>query len=323
MVLAGAQWQVDSGSYHNSSDVVTNLTPGSHIISCKAIAGYTAPASHSVSITGGVVTSDTETYSVVAPSTYTLTLNQGGSMGYSINSPSGTWNGSAYVYTAGSLVQLTANANIGYHFAGWNGDASGTGNPITVTINGSKTVSANFASGDPNLGTLTVTIQPSAAAAAGVTWGFNDNDFRASGSSYTTFPASYFITLHPVAGWLGPPMQLMTITAGQTANVTVTFTPDTTPGLLTVTLSPPDAVAAGAHWHVNGARMAMVLLRHCHPVIIPSLSTPSLTGLFLPTKIDIQRAQTTVISGNYTPQSASQALSASNRVLAHWQVARS
>ena len=74
-VSAGAQWQVDSGSFHNSGDTVINLTPGSHSISSKSIAGYTTPPSHSVSITGGGVSSDTETYTPVAPSTYTLTLN--------------------------------------------------------------------------------------------------------------------------------------------------------------------------------------------------------------------------------------------------------
>jgi hypothetical protein len=311
VMLAGAQWQVDSGSYHNTGDVVTGLTPGTHTISCKGIAGYTAPVSHSVSITGGVVTSDTETYSVVAPSTYTLTLNQGGSMGYIVNLPSGTWNGSAYVYTAGSLVQLTANANIGYHFTGWSGDASGAGNPITITMNSSKDMTANFASGDPNMGTVTVTILPQAAATAGVTWGFNANDFRASGSSYTTWPAPYILSLHTVDGWLGPSTVFAPITAGQTTNYTVTFTPDTTPGLLTVTLSPPDAVAAGAHWHANGGTYGNGASASLPPGNY-TVTFDTVAGWSAPASqnVTVQRSQTTVVRGYYIPPAGQPVISA-------------
>ena len=162
-VSAGAQWQVDNGSYQSSGGAVTSLTPGLHTISCKSIAGYIAPASHSVSISGGSVTFDTETYTVIAPTTYTLTLNQVGSVGYIAPSPIGTSNGSGETYAAGTVVQLTANANYGYHFTGWSGDLSGTANPATITMNGNKNVTANFTSGDPRLGTLVVTIQPPAA----------------------------------------------------------------------------------------------------------------------------------------------------------------
>ena len=296
---AGAQWQVDGTGYNNSGQTVGYLTPGTHTVSFKSISGYTSPASFTVNIVANQQTTSSVTYTAIAPSTYTLTLSAAN--GSVAPSPSG-WNGSAYVYAAGSVVQLTAYANFGYHFTGWSGNASGTTNPITLTMNANANITANFASGDPSLGTLTVTIQPPAAAAAGVTWGFNNNDFRASGSSYTTFPASYFIVLHPVAGWLGPTMQLMTITAGQTTNITVTFTPDTTPGLLTVTLSPPDAVAAGAHWHVNGGTYgngASASLSAGNYIV----TFDTLPGWTAPASqpVTIQRAQTAIASGNYTP----------------------
>ena len=46
--------------------------------------------------------------------------------------------------------------------------------------------------------------------------------------------------------------KFVSLPAGQTTDIVVNFEPDTTPGLLTVTLSPPDAVTAGAKWRVNG-----------------------------------------------------------------------
>jgi sugar lactone lactonase YvrE len=219
-VSAGAQWQVDGGTYYSSGGIVPILMPGSHTVSFKSISGYTTPADQIVNITANAQTTANTSYSVIAATTYTLTLNQGGSTGFIEPSPFGTWNGSAYVYSAGSVVQLTANANPGYHFVNWSGDVSGSAATTAVTMNGNKSVSANFASGDPNMGTITVTIQPPEAAAAGVTWGFNANDYRASGTSYSTWPATYWIFLHGTNGWVVGGGGWVTITAGQTTNVT-------------------------------------------------------------------------------------------------------
>ena len=302
-ISAGAQWQVDGTGYNSSGQVVGYLTPGSHTVSFKPISGYTTPANQIVTINANAQTAGSGTYSVVAPSTYALTLNQVGT-GSVTPSPFGTWNGSAYVYNANTVVQLTANANIGYHFTGWSGDVSGTANPTTITMNGNKNVTANFASGDPNMGTVVVTIQPPAAAAAGVTWGFNANDFRVSGSSYTTWPATYILTLHPVDGWLGSPVLVATITAGQTSNYVATFTQDTTSGLLTATLSPPGAVAAGAKWHVNGgAAQGNGATVSLPPGTNYVVTFDSVSGWTTPVSqtVTVQRAQTVIASGNYTP----------------------
>jgi sugar lactone lactonase YvrE len=218
-ISAGAQWQVDGTGYNSSGQVVGYLTPGSHTVSFKPISGYTTPANQLVTINANAETTAGGTYSVVAPSTYTLTLNQGGAAGYIVNQPFGSGNGS--IYNAGAAVQLTANPNFGYHFVNWSGDVSGTANPTTVVMNGNKSVTANFASGDPNLGTITVTIQPPEAVTAGVTWGFNDSDFRASGSSYSYYPETVFAYLHGANGWTGVG-GWVTLAAGQTSNYVFT-----------------------------------------------------------------------------------------------------
>ncbi|MBI5030639.1 MAG: InlB B-repeat-containing protein, partial [Chloroflexi bacterium] len=57
-------------------------------------------------------------------------------------------------YTYGQVVTLTATANLGYTFANWTGDATGTANPITVTMNANKNVTANYTQ---NQYTLTIT----------------------------------------------------------------------------------------------------------------------------------------------------------------------
>ena len=56
----------------------------------------------------------------------------------------GTVSASDGYYSAGSVVQLTASASAGYQFSGWSGSATGAANPVTVTIDTPKSVTANF-----------------------------------------------------------------------------------------------------------------------------------------------------------------------------------
>jgi len=49
-----------------------------------------------------------------------------------------------YNYYINSEETVTASANSGYTFSGWSGDASGTTNPIDVTLDSNKSITANF-----------------------------------------------------------------------------------------------------------------------------------------------------------------------------------
>jgi uncharacterized repeat protein (TIGR02543 family) len=55
-----------------------------------------------------------------------------------------TKNPNQVTYHHGDVVQLTATADTGWSFANWTGDATGTGNPASITIGGNKTVTANY-----------------------------------------------------------------------------------------------------------------------------------------------------------------------------------
>ena len=77
------------------------------------------------------------TYSTNTVTQYTLTVNAGSNGSVTLNPAGGT-------YPAGMVVQLTAVPNTGYAFSGWSGALSGTTNPITITMDGNKTVGAAF-----------------------------------------------------------------------------------------------------------------------------------------------------------------------------------
>ena len=304
-VAAGAQWQLDGGPYQNSGAVLTGLTPGTHSIACKGIGSFSAPTSHSVTITAGSVASDTETYIAIPSTTYTLSLNAASGQGSISPLPIGTGGGTTFTYNSGSIVQLSATAASGYHFTSWSGDAAGTVNPTTITLNGNKNVTANFATGDPNLGTICVTIQPSAAVTAGAQWKFNSSGWLNSGASTNTplFGANEnYLQFLTVPGWITPGSFYVNASGGQTTNVTVTYQQDMTPGLLTVTLSPPDALAAGAHWHVNGSTYG----NGASPSLTPGsyvVTFDGVSGWTAPVSqsITILPSQTQTLVGIYTP----------------------
>jgi len=59
-------------------------------------------------------------------------------------SEGGTVNNTGGTHNENTSVSITATADAGYEFTSWSGDASGTDNPLTVSMNSNKTITANF-----------------------------------------------------------------------------------------------------------------------------------------------------------------------------------
>jgi uncharacterized repeat protein (TIGR01451 family)/uncharacterized repeat protein (TIGR02543 family) len=55
------------------------------------------------------------------------------------------------LYNHGDVVTLTADADIGWTFVSWSGGATGSDNPITITMDGDKSVTATFSQDEYNL----------------------------------------------------------------------------------------------------------------------------------------------------------------------------
>jgi uncharacterized repeat protein (TIGR02543 family) len=68
---------------------------------------------------------------------YTLTINTTGNGEVTVSPENPTYN-------YDDVVSLTAAAAPHWTFSGWSGDATGTDNPLTITIHSNTNITANF-----------------------------------------------------------------------------------------------------------------------------------------------------------------------------------
>jgi pectate lyase len=156
------------------------------------------------------------------------------------------------MFHEGEPVTLTALPAPGWEFAGWGGAVSGASNPISLTMDGNKSVTANFIQVPPSISTQPV----SQSVNAGSNVSFN---VTAGG----TAPLSYqwYKDGSPVAGAYADTLSLSNVQAGDAGSYTVTVTNGagsltSNPGTLTV-VTPPSIITQPASQTVNAGSTAM------------------------------------------------------------------
>lgn len=82
----------------------------------------------------------TSFYQIPQPVTYTLTINH---VGQTLD-PAVTATPNQPTYEPDQVVMLTANAAPRWRFDHWSGDLTGNANPVNITMDGNKTVTAHF-----------------------------------------------------------------------------------------------------------------------------------------------------------------------------------
>lgn len=173
------------------NDSYTIDTNQSYTVIANANTGYRFDKWTASNVTLSSTTSETANISSTNSATRSITANftRQYILSTSVSGGNGTVTG-ADTYDSGTTATLRATPVSGYRFAGWSGDAAGTNNPLSITMNGNKIVTANFAV-SPKLtytatsftetyandgtvtGTAIVTLQQGtfAAAASGNTFG--------------------------------------------------------------------------------------------------------------------------------------------------------
>ncbi len=160
-----------SVSPQGSGVVYLNPSQGVYTAGTQVTLTATANSGYVFSSWSGDLTGTTNPATITMNSNKSVTANftqsGGGGTSYTLTvsvSPQGSGvvylNPSQGVYTAGTQVTLTATANSGYVFSSWSGDLTGTQNPVVITMNSNKSVTANFVqSGSANY-TLTINVSP-------------------------------------------------------------------------------------------------------------------------------------------------------------------
>lgn len=126
----------DNPRYNHGSSVQLTATPATGYV-FSSWSGDASGSTNPLTVTMNSDKNITANFTAIPVNTFTLTVTAvNGSVAKNPNQPT---------YASGSTVQLTATPNSGFNFTGWSGDATGSANPLTVTMNANKNITANFA----------------------------------------------------------------------------------------------------------------------------------------------------------------------------------
>ena len=140
----------DQASYNHGTTVTLQATANTGY----SFASWSGDASGSSNPATIVMDGDKSVTANFAINTYTLNITAlNGSVAKTPDQSS---------YDHGTTVTLQATANASYTFANWSGDASGTSNPITVVMDGNKSITANFTVGPDDTAPTVANLSPQA-----------------------------------------------------------------------------------------------------------------------------------------------------------------
>jgi subtilisin-like proprotein convertase family protein len=244
-VTAGAKWSVDGGALQNSGDTVTGLAIGDHAVSFSSVTDWDTPADQIVTIEENTLTTRSGTY-----------VQHTGSLKVDITPAGAVTDGAKWRVDGGALQNSGATVSgltVGNHTVSFN-TVAGWATPADqiVAIVKDTLTTANGVYSDQS-GSLTVTITPAGAVAAGAKWSVDGGALHDSGDTVTGLSiGDHTVSFSAVTGWDTPANQTATIFDDTLTSLEGVYVEQT--GSLTVNISPPEAVAAGAQWSIDGGK---------------------------------------------------------------------
>ena len=302
-----ANWRIDAGPWQDSGAVLSNITPGPHMVDYSDVAGYTKPPIESMPLSPGQSLTLTRDYTAIPPATVTITINPPEAQ-WNLNN--GPWQASGatqadvspglysilylpvpgYITPANELINVTAGQTLSLarsyvritkltitlsrtdgqwrvdggiwrnSGSSYSGISTGTHSIEYSTVNLYATPSAEtitVAAGDQIAFTRTYTpltqILMLLSQVSGQ-WRIDGGAWLPSGFAITN-AGSHTLDFKPVAGYITPPSQTVTVIQDQTLQLSVTY--DQLPRL-TLTLHPSNAQwrVDGGAWQASGATVS-------------------------------------------------------------------
>ncbi len=233
---ATGAWSIDNGvTWNTGTSTVSNINTGVYTLRFRDVADWYTPANQTVTITKNGTTTATGTYT---PHKGTLIVDITGP-------PAGAWSidGGATWHGSGvSLSLMVGTYTITYKtVTGW---TAPTDTPVVIRKDVSTTIARAYTR---DSGTLTVTILPAEAVAAGARWSVDGGaTWHESGAIRTLDTETYTITFKEIADWYAPQPHTVTVTKDAALSYTGTYVNQV--GALQVTITEP----AEGRWSIDG-----------------------------------------------------------------------
>ena len=239
---AGAQWRVDGGIWHDSNEIQTGISVGSHTIEYKPIYGWNEPNNQTVQIEHAQLATTTGTY-----------IRQRGLLLVTILPPEANDAGAQWRVDEGpwhDSNDTEPNLAVGLHtvyykpVADWIEPNSHT---VQIDYLQTTTISQTYI----RSGAVQVTILPQEAVDLGAKWRVDGGPWRNSNDIETDLVLGpHTVDYKPLPNWNEPNSRTIQIDHGLVTTVTDTYTYYT--GSLQVLILPPEANDANAQWSVDG-----------------------------------------------------------------------
>jgi hypothetical protein len=275
-VSAGAQWRVDGGVWRASGTTVKNLSNAAHPVEFKSVAGWIAPASVLVTLSGNTTTTVTGTY--VVPSAIAVTLTPAGGQW---RLDDGGWQNSDTTVTNLAPGAHTLSYTV---LSNYLAPASES---VTLVAGQTTSLSRSYTA----TSSLVVSLTPASA-----TWKVDGGAWQASGATVSGLtPGSHAISYSSAVNHLTPATETVTLPAAQTTSLSRSYTASSS---LTLNLTPASSWRVdGGFWQSSGATLTG---------LTPGNHTITYSGGFgyltpAPEQVSLAAGETTTLSRSLTP----------------------
>ncbi|NCA82235.1 MAG: hypothetical protein EOM72_05765 [Opitutae bacterium] len=246
--VADGRWSVDGGAiWRTGGSTLSNLTAGTYAVAFKDIDSHANPAAANVTISNGAV-SITGTY-VALVGNLTVALSP-----VAVRSLGAAWSvdGGATWHASGATASNLLAGRQYYTFLAVPGYAV-PDTSYTTVINGGTVSRTNYYSALP--GSLTVTLTPAGAVAAGAAWSLDGGtNWNESGATVQDLSVKTYTILFSAAdGYSAPAPASYPLAAGEAAAPAYAYAEEAVPGA-TLIDEPFDTVLtnAPAGWTFSG-----------------------------------------------------------------------